>query len=627
MMKMPHKFRALIILAAFLVSLIFSSAVSKETEAASFSVSYDITYTFNKDGSATVVQKTSLKNLKAKLYPSEYSISVSSPNVKSASGLDSSGAVKVSSSKKGGSTILTAKLNDKIIGKNKVTKFTLNYTIKDLSSKKGRMRSILVPGVSTSEKLDSFKLTVKTPKSYGKLYSIFPTQKKTSSDSKFNKYTYDKKKTPSENIVANFGDYQVVEFSFKSMIKNTSFFKRDEKIIIPPDTYFQEINFTQLNPRPEKMETVEDGNYHAFYSLKAGEEKEIIVEGYARIDKSLSKVLPILDSEDTLLSGSRFWEIDDLSISKKASELENIESIYEFVTTNFEFNSDKIDSGIGKRLGAKGALAVNDGMLTSEFVDLFISLARAKGIQARQVIGFAFGGEKELNPTIVNGDSNSRELHTWVEYFDKSQNNWVQVDPTWGSTRGVNYLKQFDANHFTLITRGLSSEDPKIPGVFSNGGNESFKVKLVDKKFNFEAEPKVEIFIDKAVSGFPSVGKVTITNDSGKSLRYAQLAVSTESLNLIGEEIHDLHTIMPFSRNTVNIKLRSGSIFASGEGVLRVVLSGKDQGVEKKFEQNKKIAVRPFFSFNTPQIVLLLLLLATLAGVLHPLYKKLRKMD
>jgi hypothetical protein len=103
--------------------------------------------------------------------------------------------------------------------------------------------------------------------------------------------------------------------------------------------------------------------------------------------------------------------------------------------------------------------------------------------------------------------------------------------------------------------------------------------------------------------------------------------VTAEDLSLIGAESHDLGTIMPYSKNTVNVKLRSGSILASGKGTLRVVLKGKDQGVEKTFEQNKEISVRPFFSFNTPQVVLLLLLLATLAGVLHPLYKKLRKMD
>jgi hypothetical protein len=455
---MPQKIRAIIILAAFLVSLIFSSSVSKETEAASFSVSYDITYTFNNEGSATVVQKTSLKNLKAKLYPSEYSISISSPNVKGVSGTDSSGAVKVTSKNKKDSTVLTAKLNDKIIGKNKVTQFTLNYKIKNLSSKKGRMWEILVPGVSTSEKLTSFQLTVRTPKAYGKLYSIFPVQKKTNSDKKFNTYIFDKKKSPSENIVANFGDYQVVEFSFRNKIKNGNFFNKDEKIMIPPDTFFQEVNYTQLNPRPEKIETDDDGNYQASYSLKAGEEKEILVEGYAKIDKSLSSIMSTANNEDEFLSGSRFWEIEAQNISNKASELEDVASIYEFVTANFEFNSDKIDSDIGKRLGAKGALTVDDGMLTSEFVDLFIALARVKGIPAKQAVGFAFGGEAELNPTIVNGDSNSKKLHSWVEYFDKSENKWIQTDPTWGATRGVNYLEQFDANHFTLFTRGLSSE-------------------------------------------------------------------------------------------------------------------------------------------------------------------------
>ncbi len=623
---MPRKVKAAIILATFLIGSLLTLKLVEEIRAASFSVSYNISFTYGNGGSAKVVQKITLKNLTEDLYASEYSLNIGSTAVTNVSGKDSLGAIKVTSKKVKNSTVLAAKLNDKVIGKNKITNFTLFYTINNLSTKKGRMWETLVPGISTSEKLDSFILTLNVPKSYDSTYSIYPKPKKSKSGKKFNRYIFDKKETAEETVIANFGNYQVVEFSFKYKLKNPNFFGKEEKILIPPDTTFQEVYFSELNPRPSKIDIDKDGNYFALFELEAGEEKEVIIKGFAKIDKSLSKKISPLENKQMDLSGTKFWQIDSLLITKEVPELEDIGAIYKFVTEFLTFNEAGVEEDLNKRLGAAGALANPDKALASEFVDLFIAITRAKNIPARQVVGFAFGDNTSLTPTIVNGDFASKKLHTWVEYFDADSGEWVQVDPTWGATRQVNYLDQSDANHFALFERSTSSENPKIPKLFGES-NSSFEAKPVDKEFNFAFQPKVDIDINETISGFPTSGKVIITNEGGKSLRGAKLQINTSSLDLLGDKSQDLGTILPFSQYIINFKVRSSLLLKSDNGSLEVVLSGLDQGEEKNFRTEKEILIKPFFSINTPQIVLILLLVATLSGVAYPLYKKFKKTD
>src|SRR3989344_175635 len=355
-MSRPRLATVLIFLVAFLISAII---LIQQAEAATFSVSYDITFTFKNNNSAKVTQKISLKNLTARLYPAEYSLNISSTQVSNVSGKDSLGAIKVTSKKAKDSTTVTAKLNDKIIGKNKETVFTVNYTIENLSNKNGRMWDILVPGVDTSEKLRSFKLTLNIPKSYGDIYSIYPAPLKIKSSKDFKMLLFDKKEDPDETIMGSFGDYQLVKFYFKFKLNNPNFFSKKEKIQVPRDTPFQEVYFSEINPRPKLVDTDQDGNYFAEYDLRPGEEKEIVVKGVAKIDRKMSEKLSSLEKEFEL-GDSKFWEVGSSQISKVSNSTSDISSVYKFVTQTLIFNEAGSDKNINKRLGAQASVVNPD---------------------------------------------------------------------------------------------------------------------------------------------------------------------------------------------------------------------------------------------------------------------------
>jgi transglutaminase-like putative cysteine protease len=88
---------------------------------------------------------------------------------------------------------------------------------------------------------------------------------------------------------------------------------------------------------------------------------------------------------------------------------------------------------------------------------LFVALARAAGLPAREVGGVAY----------VGGDEPAFGWHAWAEIHDGSQ--WVAVDPTWGEV----YV---DATHIKF-TEG--SEDRSYVNV---AGKLKLKVVKVETK-------------------------------------------------------------------------------------------------------------------------------------------------
>ena len=114
------------------------------------------------------------------------------------------------------------------------------------------------------------------------------------------------------------------------------------------------------------------------------------------------------------------------------------------------------------------------------------------GIPARELNGFAFTNEevnKPLSLNLTGGDL----LHAWPEYFDPILG-WVQIDPTWGNTSGVDYFSKLDTNHFVFSIKGMNSEYPLPAGAYRfDGDKKLIEVVFAQNTGITEFSPKVEI--------------------------------------------------------------------------------------------------------------------------------------
>jgi transglutaminase-like putative cysteine protease len=142
-----------------------------------------------------------------------------------------------------------------------------------------------------------------------------------------------------------------------------------------------------------------------------------------------SELARALRADRLVTLSPRVHELADQITAGKTTPIEQAKAIYDYLVTNMTY--DKVAPGWGHG-DTERACDVKKGNCT-DFHSLFISLARAKGIPARFVIGFP----------LTSADGNVKGYHCWAEFYVKGRG-WIPVDASDGSkaadVKARNYL-------------------------------------------------------------------------------------------------------------------------------------------------------------------------------------------
>src|SRR5690606_7935727 len=120
------------------------------------------------------------------------------------------------------------------------------------------------------------------------------------------------------------------------------------------------------------------------------------------------------------LASQPFWELNSREVKEAVKDLKDAQEIYEYVVNTLSYNYGKV-TGDNVRIGAKGALQDPENAVCLEFTDLFVALARSKGIPARSIEGYAYTQNETLRPLSLIKDV----LHAWPEYYDDKKQAWI----------------------------------------------------------------------------------------------------------------------------------------------------------------------------------------------------------
>jgi transglutaminase-like putative cysteine protease len=504
--------------------------------------------------------------------------------------------------------------------------FQISYVTDSLAIKRGKIWEINIPQIVTSENVSSYKLAVSTPLSYGKLGKISPTPDTVEEANSRTNFVFTKNSIGTSGIGASFGDYQVFKFKLIYRYKNNNLYTAKATIALPPDTEYQSLYYENIDPRPKSMEYDESGNYLATYNIKSGQTLEVIASGFVQIfnsDANLQK--PHSWSKEELkkfTKEDKYIDSGNQLIQKKAKELKDIKEIYNFVTTSLKYDYTRLESDSLGRRGSLAALSKPEQSICTDFSDLFVALARAKGIPARGLVGFAYTDNANLRPTKVEGLIDTTVLHAWPEYYDDTKGRWIQVDPTWGSTTGgIDYFNKLDTNHFVFAINGTKSTSPIPAGGYKTSENQTDDVKVefsevlpdINSSFNVLLNRKV------VVAGFPGRGAITIENKTGRALFMGNLEVKSDGVfGLISPNKINADLVMPFEKREFSVQLRSNSLIDLVEENLKFELTGKVGTSDYSTEKEISVSVRPFFSVNLEQVILTIMLLIVLVSYLVP---------
>jgi transglutaminase-like putative cysteine protease len=546
------------------LSCFYPRPVSAEGE---FAADYDVTYTVSENGKTRVNQRIVLTNLQPDIYPKQYSIIVDTQNLDNISAQDAAGSIIPEIITNSGKTQILVTFNDRIVGIGRKLSFTLAYDNLDIAKKNGTIWEIIIPGIADNRDLGTYQVRLSVPDSFGPLAFRKPEP---------GGGTYwTKEQMLKGGINAAYGISQFYRLELKYYIENSASVTKKTEIALPPDTLYQKVSIVSLEPKPLDIKRDADGNWLATYELPAKSQLEIITQ--IRVSLML---LPVDGSTDTLtnhgayLQATANWPVGFSEITSLSRQHKTPREIYDYTVRTLVYDYDRVSDN-PLRKGALKALSDPGSSLCTEFTDVFVTLARANGIPARQVIGYAYTTNAKLRPLSLVTDV----LHAWPEYYDNQLKRWVPVDPTWGhTTGGIDYFTTLDFNHIVFAINGIRDDYPYPAGAYRQPGT---KGKILDVNFSQvdeaahpEAVYELEVKFPKMVAaGLTAQGKILVKNITGVSANNIMVNVITQPP--LSEKIETVNQIPPFTTVTIPVSVKSDSFLSIGRGSVTASLDGK----------------------------------------------------
>jgi len=600
-----------IILLSFYLLLTFLLIV-KVSFAADYQIEYRTEYTPKKNETGFLTEvflHIKIIHLRSDIYVK--SLTLKFPDlftISNLKGKDDNNALDIIYEKKDNFNSITLNLINPNVGKNSANNIYLFFTQDKIFKEIGNIWEALIP-IIVDENQTFYQVTINIPKEVNKPISIakpLPTRIENSASS--SKIFWENPKN--KIIYAIFGKEQFYQFKIQYTLANEKLIPVIQEITLLPDTAYQKVYHNQLHPSPMSVIIDEDGNFLAQYLLKPKEIKKINYKGMVVITSLLNEEKVLYDrkliekQKNYLLAGKTYWEVDNLP------SLENNlpQTVYHYVVKKLQYDFKNI-SNTPRRLGANKALQNPNKALCLEFSDLFIALAREKGILSRQVIGYAYSQEERLRPLFLLGDI----LHAWVEYYDFSSNLWKQIDPTWENTSGIDYFNSLDLNHVAFVIRGKDPDYPLPPGSFklpSDVDKQDIIINVTSEKPReiIKFEVLKENFPSKIFIGEKKQSRLIIKNLSNRI--FYQLPINLEGENFVFDKNTQLIDIFPpFAQREISFNFSPKRTVKTKKTKLLIEV-GKFNKIEKEIEilpVTKNIYYFAVFIFSTTTAIFLFL--------------------
>lgn len=459
------------------------------------------------------------------------------------------------------STIVNINFPNPVIGRGSELRFQVSYLQSGIAQIQGEVLEINIPKQMPSQEFGSTISHLHVPGRFGDPSHLTPESNFSESRSETNIYTFIHTDDSRGNIRALFGDKQTKSFTLNYHLANTTINKGVAQIAIPPDTAYQKIYYTKIDPFPDKISADADGNWLATYSLDPRQELHIVVQGLAQVFLEPTVPVPSYTDPEAYLNPLPFWEVNHPLVRQKASQLKTARDIFDYLVENFSYNYNKLDSS--NRLGGARALEEPSNAVCIEFTDAFVSLARAQGIPARSNNGFAYTNNPNLRPLSLVRDV----LHAWPEYYDFDRQIWVPVDPTWSNTTGgIDYFNRLDFNRLTFAIHGLDSTLPYPAGFykFDTSSEKDILVEFTDQAPQVTGEVLYQLrpsFLH--LLGLPWQGQLTVINQTNQAIYNLNLDLASDTWELGGDQVR-ITSVLPFSHTTVPVRIQASTPFQLG---------------------------------------------------------------
>ncbi|MDO8487873.1 MAG: transglutaminase domain-containing protein, partial [bacterium] len=536
-----------------------------------FYARHEVNYTFDALGKSQVEQNIFLTNKLSNYYVSAYQILLQGDPINTISGRDSQGPLKITIEHPSpDQTVAKIAFNDQIVGKDKTLNFTLNYPGRP-AAHNGQVWEVSLPKVGEGGEIDEYNLHLSVPPSFGQLAFISPTPASTTE----RRYNFTLDQVRQVGAVAAFGNFQAFDFTLSYELNNPNAQTAIAEIAIPPDTGYQRLIYSSIDPQPDNMTVDTDGNWLATFTVPPRQKITVTAIGQAHLLAEPTQTRPglSLTQKQQYLQPTSYWPSADPQMVELARKLGTAEAIYNYVMNTLKYDQTRVRPGV-ERKGGLAALQTPSTSVCTEFTDLFITLARAAGIPAREINGYAYTTNQELRPLSLGS-----VFHAWPQYWNEKRQAWVSIDPTWGNTTGgVDYFNKLDFNHFAFVTHGVSDSTPTLA------------ISSADVKYGVYKEfPPNSLSISWTAPWqiwplMTNKSKVTIANPLGLAMYRIPLTIRT--LNIVSRFAgpSEIDVLLPYAKRQFDLDIQAPlwPNFTAKKVTLLVASEAKTYNIEAK---------------------------------------------
>lgn len=542
--------RILGIVFSLLLFVLFTLPANAQTT--TYTVDYNFTFTPDNKEGLDVALSINLKNLRSDLYINEFSLTFPKNFITDTiSAEDTAGPIDFVRSEIATGMRITFKFDEPTAKKTEHF-ITLKYSLSNLFSDQGFVKEAILPLIQadSSSKVNAELIL---PPTFNETLSISKPIPSLIEGTRIS-WTDVKVRT----IYAVFGQSQAYRARLTYNLENSTIFPKTEHVVFPPDTLYQRMIIQKLNLPPEESFIDEDGNFIAEYSLEPKEKKKIELEAYIEVftkpqDSMREPIIHAFENQKKfLLTEHSLWSLGSLVQDKRLDNVKDVRGIYDFVVDELSYSFDKIEKG-NRRLGAKEVFQHPSLAVCTEFTDLFIALAREKGIYARELQGYGYSNKQNIRPLSLVSDV----LHAWPEFYEPAQNVWIQIDPTWEDTSGIDYFSGLDVNHIVFVIHGKSATTPLPAGFYKTSASKDIDISISSKRIT--DKPRLSVTAD-----FPNgvtttdytEGTLYIKNTGNSSFHNLNLNPSSKYINLESASI-EVGFLAPYETKTIPVKLKA----------------------------------------------------------------------
>jgi hypothetical protein len=536
-----------------LLVFVFSS-FPVNAQASTYTVDYNFSFAPDSKENLDVKLQIHLKNLRSDLYINEFSLTFP-PNFITGSikAEDAEGPVEFVRQDIATGMKITFKFNEP--NAQKAEHFlTLTYKLNDLFSNQGFVTEAILPLIQPDEH-SKVNAELLLPPTFNSTMSI---AKPVPSNIEGTRIVWDDVKV--RTIYGVFGSSQLYKASLSYNLENTTVFTKIQQVVFPPDTLYQKVFINKLSEEPQRVFTDDDGNTIAEYQLEPKEKKKISldvsIEVFAKAQESMREVVRtnFEKQKKYLLTEHDLWKVGSLTGDSRLKDIKDVRDVYRFVVNELSYSFDKIQKG-NKRLGAKAVLERPSLAVCTEYTDLFVGLAREKGIFAREVQGYGYSTKQSIRPLSLVTDV----LHAWPEFYEPAQNMWIQVDPTWEDTSGIDYFSGLDVNHIVFAIHGKSPVNPLPVGFYKTSASKDINIEIASERP--KDNPRVSVTADfpKAITPYNySEALVHVKNTGNTSFHDLRLNITSKYISAEEASIH-VGFIAPYETKSIPVKLKAHS--------------------------------------------------------------------